>query len=191
MVAHTVPQNKRDFRVAGIDQSLRHTGVCLNQSGCEPTVMAFKQMKLRGAARLSAMSREILLLVRNFSPDLVVLEGFSIGSINRPYDLGEISGVLKVGLFESELEFITVPPKSMKFFVTGDGSASKEKVMWHVCKKYGVTTDNDNIADAVGLAKFGEVYLTGVSTYRSELEAIGRYNLDKIVDVKPTTLESV
>jgi hypothetical protein len=63
----------------------------------------------------------------------------------------------------------------LKLFVTGDGDASKDKVIKYVVQKYRYLTANDNIADSIGLAKFAEVYLTHNSQRRCELETVARF----------------
>jgi len=141
--------------------------------------MVFKETKLRGAERLSSLKRRIMQSVDVYHPELVALEGYSYESTNRLADLSEIGGVLKLELYEAKIPFIVVPPKSLKKFVTGKGDASKDRMMISVLQRYAYRTDNDNIADAVGLAKFAEVYLTGFSEYRSELEVMRNFKAVK------------
>lgn len=107
------------------------------------------------------------------------MEGYAYDADNRLADLSEIGGVLKVELHDAGIPFIVVPPKSLKKFVTGKGDASKDRVMQFVFQRYDYRTDNDNIADAVGLAKFAEVYLTNDSEYRSELEVVKNFKAVK------------
>ena len=62
----------------------------------------------------------------------------------------------------------------MKLFVTGSGSASKPKMLRYVAKCYDFVTTSDDRADAVGLARLAQVYLTGNSKRRCELEVVYR-----------------
>jgi len=181
MVAQQRAQNKRELTVIGIDQALRNVGFCINNlRAAQLTGMVFKEHKLRGAERLSSLRRRIISFVKGFHPDLVALEGYAYDAENRLADLGEIGGVLRVELFDLGIPHIIVPPTTLKQFVTGTGAASKEKMMKFVQERYNYTTDNDNIADAVGLAKFAEVYCTGESQYRSELEVVKKFQKAKI-----------
>lgn len=88
--------------------------------------------------------------------DLVAgaIEGPSIGSTHRGFDLGEISGVLKADFFSRGIPLQVVPPATLKKFITGSGAASKTQVLYSVNASYGLSLTDDNIADAIGLAKF-------------------------------------
>lgn len=173
MVAHKPWQNKSELRVVGIDQALRNVGVCLNYGG-KLTALLFKEPNSRGAERLSSLRRRILLHTTAHMPDLVAMEGYSFNSTHRAFDLGEIGGILKVEFHDLKIPVIVIPPKQLKLFVTGDGDASKDKVIKYVAQRYRYLTANDNIADAIGLAKFAEIYMTGRSRYRCELETTAR-----------------
>lgn len=179
MLAHKPWQNKKEFRVVGIDQALRNVGVCLNYGG-ELTTLLFKEPDSRGAERLSSLRRRIMPHVTAHTPDLVAIEGYSHGSTGRKFDLGEIGGVLKVELYDLNIPTIVVPPKVLKKFVTGSGDASKQKMIRYVVQVYRYLTANDNIADAIGLAKFAEVYLTGKSTRRCELDVVKRFKESEV-----------
>lgn len=173
MVAQAIGQNKCDFRVVGVDKALLNTGICCNASGNFTTIL-IQEKRLHGAERLASIRRQVLLYLDGFNPELIAMEDYSYGSINRPFDLGELGGVLKLTFLERKVPYILVPPKMLKAFVAADGSANKDKVMRLVRERYGVWTENDNIADAVALARFAEVFLTGQSNYRSELDAVLR-----------------
>lgn len=181
MVAQPRTQNKRELTVIGIDQALRNVGFCVNNVVDEKlTGMVFKEPKLRGSERLSSLRRRIMPYIRAFRPDLVALEGYAYDAENRLADLGEIGGILRVELYDLKIAHIVVPPTTLKQFVTGTGNASKDKMINFVHKHYGYLTNNDNIADAVGLAKFAEVFATGNSRYRSELEVMKKFRRLKI-----------
>ena len=171
MVVQETVQNKSEFTTVGVDQALKNVGLCVNKNG-SLSGMLVREMKLRGAARLDSLENQITMYAKVFHPDLIAMEGYSFGSINRPFDLGEIGGILKLSFRRLGIPLIIVAPSLLKQFVTGDGSASKARMMGYVNTRYSYDTDNDNIADAVGLAKFAEVYLTGKSSYRSELDAV-------------------
>ena len=157
----------------GVDLALRLTGVCvLDSQGFHPTLI--NASKLRGRRRLAFIRDALVRLVMAQRPDTVALEGYSIMSENRSFDLGEVAGVIKLLTVDAEIPLIIAAPKQLKKFVTGSGTASKAQMIEHVAKHYGVVTADDNEADAVGLAKLAEVYLTGNSTRRCELEIVHR-----------------
>jgi len=162
--------------VIGIDQSLRATGLCINNvTEGRLTGLVLEEKKLVGAARLSSLRRRIMDTVRAYMPILIAVEGYSYDSTNRLAALGELGGIIRVELQDLQIPLIVVSPLTLKQFVTGSGAASKKKVIKFVKERYGYETDNDNIADAVGLAKFAEIYITRTSQYRSELSVMKKF----------------
>lgn len=161
----------KDVVVVGVDQSLRGTAICISREGVlEPLFLPEK--KKRGAGRLLSIRNQIFQEVDKHIVSLAVLEGYAYDAAGRVFELGELGGVIKAEFYLREIPCISVPPTSLKKFATGNGSASKDRMIKAVAEKYGFETKNDNIADAVALAKLGEVYLTEESTYRSELEVV-------------------
>lgn len=161
--------SKPEVCVAGVDLVLRLTGVCVSDSGGVRTYI-IDGSALKGRKRLAFIRDELVRLVIAPAPELVVLEGYSFMSENRPFDMGEVASILKILTYDAGIPLLIVAPKQLKKFVTGHGSASKAQMMKAVGEHYGILTDDDNIADAVGLVQVGRVYLTGQSTRRCELE---------------------
>lgn len=163
--------------VAGLDMSLRAPGLCIGRPG--KWAAETLRNKLRGDARLLWLRDQIRDRVYKVMPALVAIEGYSCGSVGKWFDIGEGGGVVKLMLYELGIPVIIIPPKSLKRFVTGNGCAKKEQVIREVEKKYGVKTEDDNIADAVGLAQVAWVWLTQQSKYRTELEVAQQIRLPR------------
>lgn len=162
---------KSEVFVAGVDLVLRQTGLCLlDSAGFHVGILNTK--KLRGRRRLAYIRDELRERIIAPGPALVVVEGYSIMSENRPFDMGEVGSILKILTYDAGIPLLAPAPRQLKKFVTGSGTASKKQMIKCVAKYYGVKTDIDDIADAVGLAKIGEVYLTGNSNRRCELEIV-------------------
>ena len=81
------------------------------------------------------------------------MPSYSFDSKNQAHKLGELGGCIKTLLSSARIEFVIVPPKTLKKFVTGNGNATKEDMKAH----YGLKDHNQ--ADAMGLAEFGLHYL--------------------------------
>lgn len=109
--------------------------------------------ELRGAARLAFIREVFLHFLGKNSIQGVAIEGYSVGSVNRPFDLGEVSGVLRQTVYTATgLECVVVPPSTLKKYATGLSHASKEQMIDALRRHYA--TDDDNIADAVWLARY-------------------------------------
>lgn len=167
--------------VAGLDLSLRKTGICVGVAG--DMKMHTLRNSLRDEPRLIWIRDRIRELVVKLRPQLVAIEGYSHKSIGRKYDIGGLHNVVTVMLHEEGVEMIkAVPPKSLKRFVTGNGGADKKKMIQFVQSKWGIEAEDDDQADAAGLAMLAHVYLTRDSKMRHELEIVRglRYPTKKI-----------
>jgi hypothetical protein len=131
---------------------------------------------LRGADRLL----DIEAVLDRFTRDLGAVKDLAIeGTVVRSQSasvLGELSGVVKTWLLrEYSLRPLKVPPTSLKKYVTGKGTGvQKNQMLLEVYKKWGVSFDDDNVADAYGLARF----VSGGHTLVYEREAYEKIALD-------------
>jgi len=157
----------------GIDPALVNTGFCsIEGSSSKPELI---HCPLFGADRLAFIFEMIFQRIYAVKPILVAIEGYSHGSIAHQHALGEGGGVIKLALKHANAPFIIVAPKQLKKFVTGSGSASKERMIRCINKKYDLEIEDDNLADAIGLAKIAELYAGGSeSRIRAELEVIAK-----------------
>lgn len=157
----------------GIDQSLTATGIAvIDGAGALLASKVLKTGSLRGAARLAHIRDELRGLLMCFPPKYAAIEGYSIESVNRPFDLGEVGGLVRLTLYDAHVPTVVVAPKQLKKFVTGSGDATKEKVQLAVSRKWGIVLSDDNAADALGLAHIARLMITNNSTRREELEVI-------------------
>jgi Holliday junction resolvasome RuvABC endonuclease subunit len=82
--------------------------------------------------------------------------------------LGELAGVVKLVLFTVYKEHsntqlktpLQVPPMTLKKFVSGKGTATKDMMLLNIYKRYGVELTDNNAADAYGLARIAAEYVT-------------------------------
>ena len=131
---------------------------------------------LRGGERLEAiycfLEQKFLL---NYRPIvLAALEGYSIESQNRPFDLGEVGGIVRLCLTRHKIKYLVVSPMSLKKFVTGKGNAAadKEAMRRAVNKKWGVDFDQNDECDAYGLARVAQSFDLRDTSVRAELEVL-------------------
>jgi len=67
--------------------------------------------------------------------------------------LGALHFILRIFLFQEKLDYRVVEPTVLKRFVTGKGQGKKELMLKEVYKKWGADFDDNNLADAYGLAR--------------------------------------
>lgn len=102
-------------------------------------------------------------------PDLVVYEGYAMGGKRRqtrPYDAGELGGVLKTMIWEEGYDMLLVPPPSLKLYATGKGNADKDQMRVAMGKLRGSFFSSDDEADAYGLMRMGLAFLSARHRHR-------------------------
>jgi len=156
--------------VIGIDQSVRHTGVCvLSETGALEALALIEPPMQEPGARLAYIRDE---LKSYFTPQVraAVMEGYSYNSVNKKFLLGEVGAIVKLTVFEANVTLYEAAPKQLKKFVTGKGGASKEDVMRAIEDRWKTRITNDNLADAYGLACLARELVWPSSSTRSQLE---------------------
>lgn len=154
----------------GIDPSITNTGiVVLDTSG--DIVTAYEPSKLLNEEAKSKydLSHKIFRykaisdFVRNKFNRLTLLdkliigyEDYSYASINKSYTIGEFGGVLKLSLLNIgclvRIHFI--PPTVVKYFATGNGSATKKMMVSRFNKDHDNLSNNSHdLVDAYFLAE--------------------------------------
>lgn len=119
------------MRLLALDLSLTRTGVAECASD-EPIATYNLQTVLRGQERLRWLRDCIVHRATRVSPraDVIAIEGYSFGSkFTQAHALGELGGVVRLGLHEAEVIHFDIPPANVKKYATGAGNAAKEQVM--------------------------------------------------------------
>lgn len=158
----------------GVDQSLNGTGLCLLASDASSARLSTVDPgDLVGGKRLVAIKDALVALGRSveWRLDFAAIEGYSIGSVNRPFDLGEVGGIIRLILMDNGVPYVIVPPVQVKQFATGATSATKD-AMIAAAKALGASPDNDNEADAFFLGRLARAYHSKVEMSRREMDVI-------------------
>lgn len=160
--------------VIGIDQSVRHTGVCvLDASGSLCLLELIEPPKtLDGSKHLVYIRDSLKQILSKFNVTVAVMEGYSFNSMNKKFMLGEVGATIKLCIYDTTASLYDAAPTQLKKFVTGRGDASKEDVMTHLHSQYGVVITDDNLADAYGLAQIALQIHEKNSTKRYQLEVV-------------------
>jgi len=135
------------LRIVAFDLSLTSTGVCKSQAPAEP--FALETAPLRGMQRLYWIQSRVLAHAED--ADLVVLEGYSYGSGYQAHQLGELGGVVRLGLWCRGIPYVDLPPAIRCKMATGKGNASKEHVLSEAVQRLGYTGHSDDESDAMWL----------------------------------------
>jgi crossover junction endodeoxyribonuclease RuvC len=144
----------------GVDTSTKTGYVILDDEGGVANVGVLHHKPTANRfARFASYTKDVSELTAAYGVDVVVIEGYSFaGKFNNSLQY-ELGACLRMQLYKEEIPFIEVPPTSLKKFVTGKGNAKKDLMLLHVYKRWDFDTEDDNEADAYGLAQFGRALL--------------------------------
>lgn len=155
-----LPPLKPKFLYIGIDQSYSGFGlVVLDETGhChQKSLLKYPLNKYKTESeRLVKIYDDLLMFfgmhVSSGAEIHIVMEGYAFGAKLNREKLGELGGIVKlVSQLVLHQNPISVPPTTLKQYVTGSGKASKEDMLAAVQKWDADITDH-NLADAYGLA---------------------------------------
>lgn len=164
----------RSAPIVGLDLSLTATGRAAycpqrNEFVCSTVGSKGKRSDtyaMRGA-RLADLKDRIVqwsISVGLYHPELVVIEGPSIGSVNgSQHDRSGLWWMVVSDFQARDIPVLVVPPKTRAKYATGNGNSGKDVVLAHVIERYADNTKdrikNDNEADAIVLAAMGARFL--------------------------------
>ena len=165
--------------VLGIDASARSTGVVRLRPDMPSIEQIIKPKNLKEGERLAFIERATLDLLKDQVVDLAVMEGPSYRSTNKPFTLGEVYGTFKLILFRKNIKTLIAPPRAVKKYAVGKGTATKEQMI-QAAYKQGCSTAQEDVADAWHLAMLGRDVLAGQagSGKRSAEEVVQKMRRD-------------
>lgn len=144
-------------QIMAVDLSMRSTGVasfdCVTGTRLWRTVKSEKKLSQQPWERQS----EIVSSVAAFPPlmahdDLAFIEGYAFGAtrqVSNVSTLSEIGGLLKHRFWQMTSVYpVSVPPATIKMFLTGKGNSKKEEMILPAFRKYGVEFANSDELDA-------------------------------------------
>ncbi|MEU7147085.1 hypothetical protein AB0B15_03435 [Streptomyces sp. NPDC045456] len=173
------------YPFVGIDQSYSGFGFAVY---CHPSeIYQTKTGKWEPAKfasqsdRLSKVFRDVQSMLSSVHGafggiEAVAMEGYSHASKFQRENLGELGGAVKLAITEiagvySWRHPIIVPPPTLKKYVTGKGTATKQEMLDTVARRYGAVFNDDNLADAYALARVACSVYTGTGS-KDELAAL-------------------
>jgi Holliday junction resolvasome RuvABC endonuclease subunit len=83
--------------------------------------------------------------------DLVIIEGYAFSQPNRAHQMGELGGVIRLGLRQAKIPVVIIPPSKLKKFATGVGTGKKERIFGECIRRLGYDGFSHDEADAIWL----------------------------------------
>lgn len=168
----------RVVRTMGLDVSSKATGlVVLEEQFASPNVLdecelSFPDTKDMHRARMIAHGVGVSLL--HWKPTLVIIEGYGFANSVSLVPLVEAGTMVRQVLFEFGVAYGILTPNGLKKFITGSGSAPKEKIVLEVYKRWNHEALSHNTADAYGLAAAGLAYKGKLKMTKPQEEALSK-----------------
>jgi Holliday junction resolvasome RuvABC endonuclease subunit len=166
--------------IVGIDPSLTHTGVAFCSKNSDGSVCIHG--KTHGITRIDGIVSEVSFFLANMSPDLVVIEGPSYGSVSSAiFELGELCGVLQKYFFDHNIPYIIPSPSEAKKVAAGSGNADKSAIKKAVVQLYNLPDNlKEHEYDAYSLVYYGEQFMSYVRTGNTAYPQVSGF-MDKIL----------
>lgn len=135
----------------GLDLSLACTGVAMLNDEYLTTWNLVPGDKLRGVERLGWYWHEVNELLKD-PISTVCVENYAFNKGNQAHQVGELGGLVRLILWRQCVSSYLVAPATLKKFVTGSGGGKKAGIPLHLYKRWGLTVEQEDQADATGLA---------------------------------------
>jgi Holliday junction resolvasome RuvABC endonuclease subunit len=162
----------------GIDASVRSSGLSYVSKNTV-IVKNILPKKLKGAARLNYIAKEFKSFLEEIQPpSIIVMEGPSFYSTNKPFILGEVYGLYKYIVMDTYGKEILLPtPKELKKYLCSNGDATKSQMV-SMATSLGCTSTQEDICDSYAAALLGRDILLGANTpgTRKSLEVRTKYS---------------
>lgn len=153
----------------------------VNDEYIEHSEVISKDGELDHLKRIILIEQRIEKILKQFKVTQVGIEGYAFakGRAGMVFQIGELGGLVKTMLRKNNYPFTIIPPTSLKSYIAGNGHAQKEEIQAAVLRRFGLSFDDDNEADAFGLAQLvldlGEetkmfCMAGGPAAYRRDLE---------------------
>ena len=146
----------------GIDLSLTSTGFVKLENG-KIIKQDLTKTKPSGDDVVKGLERllEIVNSVNLDDVSIAVVEGLAFMARNTSalVQLSGLNYLMREKLYYKHIPFTIVAPTTLKKFATGKGNSPKDSILLEIYKRYGISFQNDNLADAYILARIGEALL--------------------------------
>jgi len=165
------------MQIVGLDLSLNATGLAWAANGHTQTETLKPPKGITGLPRLDWICCQVR--ERTATVQLVVMEGLSFASKGQmSLERAGLAYAVRLQLWRLTVPFVTVPPSTLKKFVTGSGKAEKNKMLLEVWRRWHIEAADDNQADAVGLVMIGRALVEPMPLIQAQVDVIHKIERD-------------
>lgn len=159
------------MRFVGIDPSTK-TGLVIQDANGNVILDKEITSTVKGdPQRFMDLAGQIINLIE--PNDFVCIEGFSYGSKGASVDIQYgIGWLIRARLINKKIDYVDVPPTTLKKFATGKGNVKKDQIPVPVYKRWGFEHKSDNVIDAFVLAQIARSLKTKVDLTKYQQDAL-------------------
>jgi len=156
---------RKDPKFVGLDLSYTGTGLIVLDS--QPEILEQKLVKTNKEfsteERILQIEKEISFIPNIIGLHSVFVEGPAYSSQgNQMLQMGALNFYVRIFLLKHKIPYTIIAPPTLKKFACGTGRAQKDFILLNVYKKWDVSFEDNNLADAYVLARMAlEVYNSG------------------------------
>lgn len=100
--------------------------------------------------------------ISEVNPDFVCIEGYAYGGTFFNYAQPEITGQIRRHLWESDIDYIMLPPNTARKIVVGKGNAKKGEVKKFIVKDLSMSKkESYHVYDALLQVLLGKLFVEG------------------------------
>jgi len=147
--------------VAGLDLSLRGTGICILTEGVSKPIttlfgygLAKRATEEEKIVRMIRIAKAVVDEMTKYKIRHIGIEGYAFGKVYGGEYLGELVGVIKSQLYlVCEVSPMVIPTKTARKYLSGDGGMKKKQVKKYLSQK-GILFGSDDEMDAFVIANY-------------------------------------
>jgi crossover junction endodeoxyribonuclease RuvC len=107
--------------------------------------------------RLIQIENEIKFIPNIVGLKVVFVEGPSYSSRgDQMLQMGALNIFIRIFFRKNKVNYRVIAPPTLKKWVAKTGRAKKEMMLLHIYKRWGIEFENNNLADAYGLARMAQ-----------------------------------
>jgi len=151
------------MRVLALDLSLNRTGMAWGTYTWKHGVINIKTdiietKKIADHMKKVCYIKKIIgRKIKEFTPHKILIEGQSYASRGRAImSIAQLHGVVMYSCMKQwRVEYHTIPPTTVKKYITGKGNNRKSMMLKSLYKRFHIDVDDEDKADAIGVLLTG------------------------------------
>lgn len=163
----------------GMDPSYNGFGIIIvdSEAVLVDQILLKSNTKFEAEDRIIQLEKGFAFISTLIGLKTVYIEGPAYSSSGAfQLQMGALHYYLRVFFRKNEVKFKVIAPGTLKKFVTGTGVAKKELILLKTYKRWGVEFDDNNLADAYGLARLALEEFDNECTKVPEQNSGGKIN---------------